>query len=229
MAARFCGQCGAPSACPPPPAAVREVDFAGRVEWVAEMPLATDRFLLYDLAKVILWTGALIAGGGTVVALAMGGASEPLEDWLAMLEILAWILAGFGLLFLLITVVFFGNRYRARMTVEAAGLSWESLSRRAGWSGKAAVLAGALAGNPTVAGAGLLAVSRQSVSIVWDDVKRVRCHPRLSVISIMNGWRVVLRLYCHPLRYEEIRSLIRGYAPHAQMEGDGTPVEEPPR
>ena len=213
--AAFCGLCGATLASTPPP----PPPAGASLEWISSFPLATSRFLLYDLGKILFFTALIIFSLGSVIALAQGAADEPASAWLQVIGIFSLVLGGLGLLFLLIMLVFFGDRYRAWFAIGPAGFAFETRCRRAKWSSRAAVVAGVLAGSPGAAGAGMLAYAQESALTPWSEVRRIRLHPRLCVISVMNGWRVVLRFYCTPANYPEACRLIRRYAPSAAVEG----------
>jgi uncharacterized membrane protein len=217
--AAFCGLCGAnlaaarPLPPPLPPAA------AARLEWITSFPLATSRFILYDLAKVLFWTGSILLCLGSVIALAQGAGHSSASEWLDVIGIFLLVLAGLGLLFLLVMVAVFRNRFRAWFSIGPEGAAYETRSRAAHWSNRAAVVAGILAGSAGTAGAGLLAYSQESDRVSWSGVRRVRLHPRHCVISVMNGWRVLFRFYCTPDNYAEACRLVRLYAPAAVVDG----------
>ena len=94
--------------------------------WDADMPLLNNRFFLYDMAKLLFWTGLIggLAFGG--IALATGGAKS-LGPLMTMLGL---ILLGFLFLFVMISLLFLGNGYRVRYLITAQGIGWESLGRR---------------------------------------------------------------------------------------------------
>ena len=194
--------------------------LADCLEWEIDTPLVTDRFLLYDTVKVLFITGIFIATLGSLLALALGGARAPLAEWRMSFQILVMVLGGLGGAMLLVMLVFFGNRFPARISLDRSGVRWQSQSRRGKWANRTSILVGLLAAKPGTMGAGILAESRSTVDMRWSDVRRVRCHPELCVVSLMNGWRVVLRLHCPPSLYEHACQFIREAAPHAAMEGD---------
>jgi hypothetical protein len=176
-------------------------------EWDVEMPLLTNRFFLYDMGKVVFWTGLIVNLILSVAFLAAGNLSSLPK----VMGVMALILGGFMLLFMLISLVFFGNRYPCHFSVSAAGIGWQSASRRAGVANRAAVVVGALVGSPGAAGAGLLAMSEESGLDGWDEVRRVKKYPDERVISVMNGWRVTIRLYCTPENYTYVSQLVDWY------------------
>ena len=187
--------------------------------WDADMPLLNNRFFLYDMAKLLLWTGligGLIFGG---IALAAGGAKS-LGPLMAMLGI---ILFGFLFLFVMISLLFLGNGYRVRYLMAAQGIGWESLGRRGKAASRLAMVAGALAGNASVAGAGLLAAASESGLLAWKNVRTIKAYPAIGVISIINSWRVVIRIYCTPQYYAYAIQWLRWGAAHARYQEIGAP------
>jgi hypothetical protein len=85
------------------------------------------------------------------------------------------------------------------------------------------VALGALAGKPGVAGAGLLGMSQETVSITWPEVCRLKVHLEARVISLMNSWRVVFRLYCTPENFSEVLAAVQGWVEqgrHAREKAD---------
>lgn len=206
-----------------PPAAIPPDGSHGEgLQWTIVVPLATDRFMLYDAGKILAITGLALGAGGGVVALFLGGADAALSEWAMAYSILAAVLLGIGASLLLVMLLLFRDRFPVRITLEKSGVLWESLSSRGRWAGRLAILFGAFAGNPAVAGAGLLAEARQAAGMNWSEVRRVHLYPQLCVVSLKNAWRVVLRLHCHPTLYEEACAWIRRCAPHAEFRQRGS-------
>ena len=119
---------------------------------------------------------------------------------------------GILVLFILVMLVFFGNRFPMGFMLGPQGAMVASLSQRGRWGNRLAVILGALAGKPGVAGAGLLGMSRETVGVTWDEVRRLNIHPETRVISLMDSWHVVLRLYCTPKNYDQILSAVQKWA-----------------
>ncbi len=231
--ASFCGLCGAvlsgdARAIPPPPplpsfsasaGAAAPGMPAGMLHWTTSFALATNRFVLYDMAKLFFWTGLILAAIGVPIALANGASRAPLADWLNVTGMFLLILCGIVLMFVLVMVVFFGNRFQAWFYLGPQGMAYETRSRQAKWGNRAAIVAGILGGSAGAAGAGLIAASQEEMFTSWVDVKRVKLHPRFCVISVMNSWRVLFRVYCTPANYEEAERLVRHYAGGAAVPG----------
>jgi len=176
--------------------------------WQVEMPLLTSRFFLYDLAKVILISGGILYLFLLAVLLSSRGA----EHIGQMTMVVALMVGGLGLTFALISLVIFGNRWPMAFFVSAAGLAWQSQSRRGKRANRIAILIGALSGNPGMAGAGLLATSNEAGLLPWRSVKRVKAYPALRTVSIMNSWRVAVRLYCTPENFSSVLACVEQYS-----------------
>jgi hypothetical protein len=176
--------------------------------WAVEMPLLTNRFFLYDGLKMFLWVAAIISLMIPVVFAVTGS----LKHVMQLLTMFAWILAGLFYLFVLITWIVFRNRYPIGFRVDSQGVRWVSLSRRARLANRAAVIVGAATGSLTGAGAGLLAMSQESGQLAWDKLRKVKKYPEERVVTLMNSWRVVIRLYCTPENYEYVVQLVDSFS-----------------
>ena len=173
--------------------------------WDTEFSLLTDRFVLWDFGKLLAWTYGIIVVMFSVILLVTG---EP-EDIPSILRIFAIVLGGFAILFVLIMLVVFRNRFQARATISDDGVMVASTSRIGKFFNRFAVVAGALGRSPGTAGAGLLATSGETVAIEWAELHRIKEHRDQTVLSLMNSWRVVVRLYCTPENYGTVLTLVR--------------------
>ena len=179
--------------------------------WAAEMPLLTNRFFLYDGLKVFLWMVAILA----VLMTVFFGLSGSLKQVVPILETFAWVLAGLLYLFVVIAWVALGNRYAVAFRIGPEGVAWRTLSRRALAANRLALLAGAATGSLTGIGAGALAIQRESGSLAWNKLRRTKEYPAERVITLMNNWRVVARLYCTPENYAQVLQSLRFYSASA--------------
>ncbi len=177
-------------------------------EWQVEVPLLTNRFMIYDLGKLVGLTMGLFFIILMVVGIAADGKID-LPALAVLAQVSSW--GGLGLLVLMILVMllFFFNHFPMKFQVSSQGVRVESLSRRGRWGNRLAVVLGALSGRPGVAGAGLLGMAQEIVSLKWTEVHRVKVYPGLRVISLMNSWRVVFRLYCTPDNFAPVMAAVR--------------------
>jgi hypothetical protein len=126
-------------------------------------------------------------------------------------------------LFILVMLVFFGNRFPLGFVLSPDGARVVSLSRRGRWGNRLAVILGVMAGKPGVAGAGLLGMARETVGVTWDEVRRLNIHPQTRVISLMDSWHVVLRLYCTPQNYAVVLQSVQKWAARGLKKATAAP------
>jgi hypothetical protein len=196
----------------PPTSAARHPLPAGIAlpySWDTEFGLLTDRFVLYDGVKLVAWTYLLVAVLFSAVFL-VRGESEAIP---ALLSAFAFALAGLSLLGVLIMLVVFRNRVRAKVTISTHGILVESTSGAGKAANRLAIIAGALARSPATLGAGLLGRAGESVALEWSALRRVNAHDDHCVLSLMNRWRVVSRLYCTPENYATVSAIVAAHGP----------------
>lgn len=173
-----------------------------RLNWETAAPLLTNRFFLYDIVKGLGWAGGIMIAMMGVMFSIQGDPEMTLE----MLPVLGIALLVILVILIFVSAVIFGNRWHVRFTVDARGITWEQLRRR-NWGLLA--LAASFSGHPTAAGAGVLTTTMNAGRVTWREIRRVREHPSQHVISVMNGWRVVLRVYCASENYPQVVDMVR--------------------
>lgn len=194
------------------PYAVAQDLRTGR-EWEFSVPLVTNRFFLYDTIKVLFWTFFIFTGGMLIIFSFQKG----IDSVIPFLKMMALIFLGFLVAIPGVALFFFCNRYPMRFEITARGAFYSSLSRLAAVSNRAAVVAGLLSLKAGIAGAGLISMSQESGGILWEDVHRIREHPARHVITLMNRWRAVLRLYCTAEDYPHLLEFVRSHTAAAAM------------
>jgi hypothetical protein len=55
-------------------------------------------------------------------------------------------------------------------------------------------------------------MSQETVAVTWPEVHRVKVHQARRVISLMNSWRVVFRLYCTPDNFAPVLAAVECWA-----------------
>jgi hypothetical protein len=190
--------------------------------WRYDIPLLTSRFIVWDFARVVLIavlvmyalvfaTGWLLDGEAVVLPPQVGA-------------ITLGILAG---LFVLACLLL-GNRHGARFTLTDGGVGYEAEARERRFNVLVAVL-GVVAGNPTAAGAGLMARGQESLFISWRDVEELRVYERAHVIAVRNSWRTVIRLHCPVELFEQISDFAEECALAASVQRERVGVDRIPR
>ncbi|MBN2405270.1 MAG: hypothetical protein JXE06_06790 [Coriobacteriia bacterium] len=174
-------------------------------EWESRINLFTDGFTLRDMLKV----GALSLAMMWAIVAVMGLIAEgeliviPVQTLLVIVPIL--------LVLYVFAVLLLGVSMRMRFFVGEDGVGW-AMSKRTGSLSRLAVLAGLLGGSPSTAGAGMLAVARESGMIPWADIVSVIAYPDRRVIALRDGWHTRLRLYCTAGEYDAILAYAREHA-----------------
>jgi hypothetical protein len=159
------------------------------LSWTARIPLLNNRFMMWDFAKVIVISTAALWLLVLVASLFVDPSDPVLLPW--QLPVLC---AGILAVLFVIACLLLGNGYSARFLIDGEGVHWDSGPKEKKIN-RAVVVMGALAGSAQTTGAGLLAASEESGAIAWRSIGRLNIHPRQRVVSVRNGWRVVVRLY----------------------------------
>ncbi|MCB1226753.1 MAG: hypothetical protein KDK99_13140 [Verrucomicrobiales bacterium] len=214
---RFCPECGQPLREPEEPAKkTAPADSSSRastasaaaIEWDHEMRLVQNPFMIYDMIKV--W-----GIGSMAPLLLLAGLSfwEGSYRGLAAAGFISfWIFLGFLILSALIMLVIFRNRYPIHYCVDRKGIGMESRSTTASKVSTLAILAGLLGGGSrgmTTAGAGFLAKAGENAHLPWRELNGAHYYPERNAISLMNDWRVVVRLEMPAEIYPQMEERVR--------------------
>jgi hypothetical protein len=181
------------------------------LDWQIDVPLLTNRFIVYDLFKLVGITGVLFFMLLAVTSIAVDGKTA-LRSLSGLAQIDGFAMLALLVLLVLVILLFFFNHFPMGFHLSAREARVESLSRRGKWGNRLALVLGVLSGKPGVAGAGLLGMAQELVSVEWREVCRINVYPQVRVISLMNSWRVVFRLYCTPDNFNQVLEAVRGWA-----------------
>lgn len=175
------------------------------LRWEHNVALLTNRFVLFDLFKIMSITYALIVVLFSLLGLLTG---EMGLGW-QMAQVFAVVVPLIALSLMFIMLVFYVNRMPVRYTLNSKGVTSEILGKRSRWTNRTGIVLGLLSANPTVAGASLLAKSRETTFYRWRDLHKAAYYPAAHTITLFNGWRSVARLHCTPEQYPEVASAVR--------------------
>ncbi|MBU2602956.1 MAG: hypothetical protein KKA32_12460 [Actinobacteria bacterium] len=169
--------------------------------WDFDIPLITDRFMLWEFFKVSGISALL-------VPILVGLMGFFVEGELVLLpwQVPVFAFAAMFVLFLLASLLL-GNRHGATFHINADGVGYAARKRERRLN-RLAIIVGVLGGSPTATGAGLLAASRETMFIPWEDVQRVKVYRGPRVIVLKDSWHVVQRLYCPPALFEQATRLV---------------------
>jgi len=174
------------------------------LSWEIDFPLITNSLVLSAWLKamgaaylvIMLILGTVLVGTGDAA------------DVPELAGVIALVMIGLSLFGLLIMLVVFGNRFKARFTLTDKGITYEGVDSRARRLARITVVTGAITGSPRTTGAGLLAVSNERVDLDWSGAFEARFHPKQRTIAIRNQWRDLLHLYCTEENYEQVKQRV---------------------
>jgi hypothetical protein len=151
------------------------------------IPLVTNPWIWLDMGKVLVVPWAALS----LLALWILRDEPWSEVWPAWRVVTLCVL-GVAALLVFVSLVVFRNHVDARFTVDADGVQYES----GRFAGRAALWTGLIVRSALLTGAGLQGEAHSSMFVAWKDVRKATAFPRARVITLSNGWRPVLRVYC---------------------------------
>ena len=171
------------------------------VHWEISVSIYKNTVILKQLGLAIGIPFGLVA---LIIAISSKGSRDTLYalGLIAALLILSW---------LLIMVVYRG-KYEVEFVLDNNGALCRTKARQAKRNrviNSLTVILGLLTSKPTVAGAGLLAQSRQEVFIRWSNVTKVKYKPQRQTVLIHSGWTEHIALFCTQDNYVLVERLIR--------------------
>lgn len=173
----------------------------GVLQWEIKVSIFKNSVILKQLGLAIGIPFGLVA---LIIALSSKGSRDTIYalGLIALLLILTW---------LLIMLVYRG-KYEVEFVLDNNGVLCRTKARQAKRNrvmNSLTVILGLLTGKPTVAGAGLLAQSRQEVFIRWSHVTKVKYKPQRHTVLIRSGWTDQIALFCTQDNYDLVERLIR--------------------
>lgn len=196
---------------PPASACANSADAPAPLVWDVGIP-QFSRYMIGSMAKAMLG-GAVLAAA--LIGLLLGAQGE----WDAVLPVATMLLGiGFGLflLALLVMAVVFRGRMATCFTLDSKGARMQLVDRTARAGNRLAFWGGLVSGKPGAAGAGALASSQEDQWFGWNGTFTATFEPATHSISLRNGWRTLVRIYCLPGNYQQAVALVeRGMRDHA--------------
>jgi len=173
----------------------------GVLQWEIKVSIFKNSVILKQLGLAIGIPFGLVA---LIIALSSKGSRDTIYalGLIALLLILTW---------LLIMLVYRG-KYEVEFVLDNNGVLCRTKAKQAKRNrviNSLTVILGLFTGKPTVAGAGLLAQSRQEVFIRWSHVTKVKYKPQRHTVLIRSGWTDQIALFCTQDNYDLVERLIR--------------------
>jgi hypothetical protein len=198
----FCTSCGAPLPEHPgiPATKARE-----EIAWSNKIPLATNRAVLRDMV-LLFFVSSLLMGG--FISLITG-----VWEFLLMA-----CLIGVGLFILAFVVMVVLQLGSGGGLQTGFYISDEGVAYRAGEGtqilDRVATVGSAAAGSPGGTGGGLLAISAESNTLFWKDVRDVTVDEQLRMIQLRPTWLIhPVPLYCTMENFPAVLAMVKKYLP----------------
>ena len=190
------------------------------ITWDYAVPLIFNRFMLWDLGKVLFISLGVMAVLVPIVGLIA-------EGELSFLPWYVFVIGGgtVAVLFF-IAMLLMGNRHYATFEVSPDGVVYAATPRERRKNRIVLLLSFLADDSPTAAGAATLAASREMEAFAWDDIRKVKIHRGPRVVTLMDSWHVICRLYCPPELFERVADLCESYHRAEATEGTEPPTED---
>jgi hypothetical protein len=190
-------------------------------------PLAWDTELrLFSPVMIRQWSVAM-AVTALVMTVLLGTVFAAQGEWESVGTITlvsAGAAGGLWLLGLVIMAVVFRGRVAVTYAVTDDGIAMRTRDNVARGANRAAIVIGALAGKPGLAGAGMIGAAREQESVRWAGAFRIVPHRRRHLIDIRNAWRSVMLVQCTPENFDAVLARAQ-----AEMRRHGTDRRLPRR
>lgn len=191
----------------------------GVYRWTAEMNLYTNPTVLIMVWKIFFFIclGIFVFD----ILISMGDTDFWWDGFLGQLKIMGIITAGMTVLCALGYLVYalmMGGKYIVLFEMDENGVSHtqtEAQAKKARKIGAATAAAGALAGRPSAAGAGLISASRASMRSEFEKVRSIKAYPRRGVIKV-NMLLEKNQVYIRPEDYGFVLKYITDRCPNAK-------------
>ena len=191
----------------------------GKYRWIYEVNLLRNPTVLFDVYKVLGMSIVILVVIVLLFALFSGDISL---SFLKGLGVGALGAVGFmlvlGALGYVVYALFTGKKYIVLFTLDEHELVHKQMPhtmKKARLIGELAMLAGALAGRPGVAGAGLLAASCDSLMSTLSDVKQVVPRRWMNTIKV-NETLFKNRVYVCDEDFDFVLQFLREHCPNAK-------------
>jgi len=167
-----------------------------KIEWTIRVPIFRNSIILKQLGIAIG-----IPFGILILFLAFAKA------YYALILI--------GVLFLLTYLfirIFWGGKYEVGFELDKTGIRSYTLPKQAKQNrivNALAIILGFLSGRPAVAGAGMLAQSKQDVFIRWKNIKKVKYLSGKKSVMLRGGLTENIAVFCTNENYSDVEAFIR--------------------
>lgn len=175
-------------------------DMREAIRWKIRVPIFKNTVILKQLGIAIGIPFGLVA---LIIVLISKGSRDALYalGLIAALLFLTWLLI----------MVAYRGKYDAEFVLDNKGVICRTQAKQSKKNrviNTLTIMLGLLTSKPTVAGAGLLAQSRQEVFILWSRVTKVKYKPQSLTILIHCGWTEQIALFCTQDNYALVERFV---------------------
>ncbi|MCY0154742.1 hypothetical protein OEG86_23810 [Hoeflea alexandrii] len=174
------------------------------IAWTVNVPLLTTPIIVRQLAAVTMIPLAILA----LLLIGLAWLEGNLHQLGAILRAILGVSAILLVLVLAAVVLFFNNRMTVSFEIDADGVRSRVVDRRAKFGRTLAIVLGALARNPTVAGAGLLARSNSSRFTGWDEIRSLETDQKRHSVLLRSNRLVLDAVFCTEDNFTDVKSTI---------------------
>nr|WP_321443713.1 hypothetical protein [uncultured Cohaesibacter sp.] len=170
------------------------------IEWRIDVPLATNRVVLRQLALIIVIPAATLA----LLILVLGVIdNNPGEIKSAVILFFAAI-AILTFLVAIAVLLVLGNRVHMKFRLGRDDITSNITDNRAKVSRRLAISLGLITFNPGLAGAGLLASSNSGRQTRWEDIDELEIIRSQNTIVLHSGLLVLDAIFCTPDNFQDV-------------------------
>ena len=160
----------------------------GKYRWVYEMHLLKNPTIFLTTLKVIFIAIGIVWVMGLLVTTIAGDMDkDQFLFWTKLMLIMVGIFVGLAVLAILVLAAVYHGKYLVLFEMDenqVVHIQLPRLVKKAEAIGWITVLVGAMAGNPTVMGTGMLAASRSRSTSEFDKVRRVKAYRGRDLIKV---------------------------------------------
>ena len=171
------------------------------ISWNANLPLITSSVVIKQLLFALVVSNLCVLIFILTVDAFSGDLT--LQRFLNYVLYTLIIFGSLSVLAALVMLVFYGNRYEYKFTLDETGITSETVGKT---KKKNAIINFLLifSGKPGPAGTGLLAASRQKEKIAWSKVDRIQTDANKLEIVLRRKGRAIMLIRCTPENYAEV-------------------------
>ena len=187
--------------------------------WDIDIPLLTNPVLVLRFFIVMVISVLLLEALTLLMALLFSD-----EIILLPLPLMGIALGVITVLFVLVCLLIYRNRFSTRFSLTAKFAAYQSGPREGKITRVVSIFA-LLTGNLRAIGPALVGESQQADVFEWQDLRRAQANPRLHVVTLYNSWRPVLDLYCPPEMYPAVLQFVEERLAKVHLKRQAHPVK----